>query len=593
MNAKLSRVLLGLCLFCTAIGAARCALTKPESRSPEQLADDESLAAATGDLFFEVTQAGGNEVEADVRLVSSADGKTYQFHDSSGKGKVNVEAGKYTAYVYAYYLTIPVLVDIKQIEIAEGQLAVLATEFVEGVGTLGLDAFDRDADWAVDRVELAAQTNPIDPADIPGERRYAFEDAVLDREMGWYKGDLYCQSTYGGGTRSVAELVEEAEKRGLDFLVINDRGTFDHCFDQDYRSDKVVLLPAYEWGQHGQATLLGANTLMRPPESDNQAQFGIRLANAQGATVIVDHPCLAQSPWEWETAGFHAVQVWCSDWRRWPPITPSLLGRARPGVTRNISSAMDLALFVPEDASLSVEKSRNANSQAMRFWEYYLNRGWAVAAVGGSGRGAIDGELGYPTTWVFALSKSRNGILEGIRTGRTFVTATPDVASVLISADSNFNDKFDSFQGSIIPYGREITFEAMVEFKKPAKNVKIEIVKNGFSLHLMPASTEEKISYFRFKDEPAEPSWYRVDVYRTLPPGKASDGFGYKEMLAVTSPIYASAGRLLDPKKMTKDTWLGLIDPNPVKIERTGEVVWIQKPTQGATPGGTRVPASR
>ena len=73
--------------------------------------------------------------------------------------------------------------------------------------------------------------------------------------------------------------------------------------------------------------------------------------------------------------------------------------------------------------------SGSNNDDAVRYWEGWLDRGAKIAATGGSDNHwrstfAAQG-VGQPTTWVFARERTRAGILEGLRAGRTFISHQP------------------------------------------------------------------------------------------------------------------------------------------------------------------------
>jgi hypothetical protein len=112
-----------------------------------------------------------------------------------------------------------------------------------------------------------------------------------------------------------------------------------------------------------------------------------------GAFVSVNHPKPFGPPWEYDgVRSFRAVEVWNGPWGR-------------------------------------------LNSYALSFWESRLRAGQRLVAVGGSDTHVLRSQdpdprhaqaLGMPTTWVEAgPSPDARAIIEALRAGRTFVSASP------------------------------------------------------------------------------------------------------------------------------------------------------------------------
>jgi hypothetical protein len=148
---------------------------------------------------------------------------------------------------------------------------------------------------------------------------------ALWQQEGWYRGELRCYSTYSESKLRVSDIIRQAEKIGLDFIAITDKKTLEHCKDPDYKSDKVVVIPAFEWGMDGHATCLGAKTMIENWDTNAQVQAAIQLAHAQGVIFNITDPCSPKNPWEWTVGGFHAMEVWSHKWRSEPGTTPEAL----------------------------------------------------------------------------------------------------------------------------------------------------------------------------------------------------------------------------------------------------------------------------
>jgi hypothetical protein len=514
-----------------------------------------------GIVEFSLNGPAGEPVAMNITLQNLATGEEYTFASGTGHGLSDrlIPAGKYKAYIRALWQYVWYVVDIQDVEVLAGEVATVQSAFAEGAGRVGLPAFYTDFDGVIDRVVYEVGTDPRDATDIPGKRRLEIDTKALNKEEGWYRGELRSYSTYSGGKMSVRDIIQRAEKLGLDFVAITDRGSLESCTDADFKSDKVLLIPAYEWGVEGHATLLGARTLMRNWDYNAQVQAAIRLAHAQGVLFCINDPCSAASPWEWTVGGFHAMEVWSGKWRSEPQTKLGALGRGER--TRPIDPSTEIK------ASLAVENVCR-NSQALKFLDAILQQGVRITAVGGSGASDRLRDIGSPVTYVYARELSVPGILEAIFLGRTFVSSGPDGPKVLFMADIDEDGKFDApLPGSVVPVRRTneagyqvsegvtetgdkvigselvgisyepIQFRVAIEGLRRGQNVKIKVIKNGNVFRIGTVDHDKPV--YDFKDAPWKPGYYRIELYETVSDRRSGQGYGNTEMLALTGPIYA------------------------------------------------------
>ena len=512
--------------------------------------------AANGEVQIDLTDVLGHDMPGRVDL-RGAGKDPVVLEIPQGHLQTNVPAGDYKSYIYAYVLGVPVLVDVKNAKIKSGATEFILVNLLEGSGQRPLFDFDKDCDFALDRVETAEGTNPADASSIPGKPALPFENKVLDDEEKWYRGELHCQSTYGGGKETVAELVSRAEKLGLDFLAITDRNTLAASQDTAFKSKSVALIPAMEWGsnERGVALLYGPRTFPEFVDSVPQAQALVDLVQAQGGFFAVAHPCFPGKPWQWGLAYVNGIEVWCRDWGSVPPLSldelSEDLGERKEGkLVHSVAYAAASAMVHGQPNQLS------ANGQACVFYDAELVRGLRAAAIGGSGSASPSVPLASPVTYVYAPDKSVNGILDGLRRGRTYVSSGLKGPRLHFSADILSDKKTDVGIGGTVPIGVPTTFEVAVD---GAEGQEIQILLNGRPL--ISKTIEGNGFIIQFEDTPATYAVYRARVI-----GRPKEmRFGNLELYAMTSPIYAQDVEIDDPKiKEAKDqTKKKLMAPTP------------------------------
>lgn len=483
----------------------------------------------TGPLSIDIANVLAQPLAARVDLVSLEDYPVTVIEVRQGKLETQAPVGQHRAYIHVYDGGVPYLVGIQDLTVSEtGGPAKIATRLLEGsAGSLSVRAFDFDGDLAIDRVEEEAGTNPKDAGSLPGRPMVAWTDKVLSEKAGWYRGEMHAYSSYSHGSESVADLVRRAEQSGLDFLAITDRNMLDAVNDPGFRSEKVVLIPAMEWGDDkmGVALAYGMRAVPEPASSVEAAQAECLRIQAQGGIFAVAHPCFPTAPWQWNVSYVNAIEVWCRAWRAVPPITLDNL-------RENLKIRDDKNDLIYSIAAAAAITSHSANAQATQFWDYETVRGLKASAIAGSGSASPKVPLGRPLTYVYAKNKSAGGILDGLRQGRTFVTSGPDGPRLTFTADVLNDGKVDVGIGGTMPLGLDTMFEVNVS---GANGKKLHILRNGHPIVSKVIDGDNFV--FRCPQRPITSSVYRVRI--TEPPANDRDGFGPTETLAMSSPIYA------------------------------------------------------
>jgi len=484
----------------------------------------------TGVLDVDITNVVGDRLPARIDLLCFDDDITISLDVPQGILESPLPVGSYRAYVHVYDEGVPVLVEVEDIVIRETRPTYLLVNLLEGAGgVMSLRSFDSDGDLAIDRVELKMGTDPYNAAAIPGRVELFHSTQVLNTTTQWYRGELQAYSRHGAGTESVAELVRRAERANLDFLAITDRNTLAATHDPDFRSEKLVMLPAMEWGtdEMGVALVYGPRTKPDLPSNMRAAQAECIRVQAQGGAWVIAHPTFPTKPWQWGLSFVNGVQVWFRDWRGAPPVSLEHLGD--PAKER---SEGKLVHSIAAAAAAANHGEMSANAQGNLFYDYELVRGLMACAVGGSGSGSGKVPLGRPVTYIHARELSVEGLLEGLRLGRTYVSSGTDGPKIFFSADVLSDGRMDVGIGGVIPIGVEVTFEVVVH---NAVGKKLQVIENGRPIRTIPVNAKD--TGIRFKRLPTTEAAFRVRVIGAADP--RAKGFGPLEVYALSSPIYA------------------------------------------------------
>lgn len=577
----------------------------PAQDSVELSSKGRAGGAEASSLFVEVTDILQQTLPGYVEVfpVDQPGGTAVRLTLENGKATRPLPPGRYQAFVWVYDWDLPILCDIQDVTVTPGDTAMVSYELTQGVVKDGvpvsrpLRSFDQDYDLALDEVELKANTDPRSPISFPNAEPLPFDSPVLDKKAGWYKGDLHVKSIHGEGSESVAELVKRAEKSGLDFIAITDRNTLKACYDADFTSNKVVLIPAMEWGdeKRGVALIYGPSTRPNPPSNVKDDQGVCQLVQAQGGIFAVAHPCFPTAPWQRGLRYVNAIEVWCRDYRAVPGIVvDQLLDEYKRRENGNLIYSISLAASTPD---------LSANGQATTFWDYELTRGLKAACIAGSLSSNPKVPMGEPLTYVYAREKSVRGILEGLRIGRTVVAAGPNAPFIEFVADAQTKQRTlnvdltqrdipkqtatvgqpDVGVGGIVPLGLMVDFTVQVQ---NAKGMKIEVLRNGWSI-MSKLVESDKVELFRISDTPTSYASYRARLVRT--PSKK--GFGPLDIVTMTSPIYAQDIVPIDPSKENPyDVWIKIKDTGlpPAKVsERVDEGGKTRVRLEPGAPGPT------
>jgi len=241
-------------------------------------------------------------------------------------------------------------------------------------------------------VEIVLRTEPTLP--VQAERSPYVAPAPLKTGARWYAGDFHVHSRESGDARpAIAEVLEFAASRGLDFVLLSEHNTNSQLslYGAAQADSDVLLLPGVEFTTYaGHANGIGVTEWVDHRIGVRGATIdgAIRDIHEQGGLISINHPLLF-------------VGDLC------------------------IGCGWDHAVDPLEIDAVEV---RTGVFPGEMYWEDLVASGSRAAAIAGSddhraGRdlGPLDSPVGTPTTLVWADELSVEGIVRGVRDARTVV----------------------------------------------------------------------------------------------------------------------------------------------------------------------------
>jgi hypothetical protein len=232
----------------------------------------------------------------------------------------------------------------------------------------------------------APAPQPAPAVTAPGRRRAL----PAPRGLEWLAGDLHAHTVHSDGALTVPEIAALAAGAGLDFLAVTDHNTVSH--HASLPGSGVVLVPGQEvTTDRGHANAYGDVGWVdfRRPADD-----WVSTVEQRGGLLSICHPLGADCAWLHPLrARPPLAEVWHSGWwdRTW--------------------------------------------GAPLAWW---LAWGTPTVPIGGSDFHTPEHHerLGRPTTWVLCAERSVAGVLDGLRAGRTTISAAPD-GPVLVRLDDS------------------------------------------------------------------------------------------------------------------------------------------------------------
>ncbi|WP_372784446.1 CehA/McbA family metallohydrolase [Phenylobacterium sp.] len=349
----------------------------------------------------------------------------------------------------------------------------------------------------------------------------------------WMKGDLHIHSRHSkdSSNNPVRKIIALAETVHMDYLLISDHdnhvnGDVAHhtWADPEYRSQSVVLLYGAEWTTHR-----GHGTAIAAKPYDHQALYDV--ADDRDVKIAAVKKRL----------GIH-------------------LSANHPGTRDAFAFSYDFVDSV--EAWNSAVWANNAIN--MHIWDDMLKSGRHMTGRGGSDSHhgypdtpaqatslsyqAPENNVGTPTTWVFAKSRTGQAVVDALTNGRVSVSANPYSPRVEFYADLDGDGRMDMMMGdNARATGKPVTFHVQLSGKTPPQAAyTVRVVKDGATFATLRMSGAKPAADFTDTPAPAGRTYYRVEVegpptpYPEVPGSMALSG----NMLGLSNPIYFN----FDPK---------------------------------------------
>lgn len=327
---------------------------------------------------------------------------------------------------------------------------------------------------------VAADTAPVQPA------RPA---AKPDRGSGWYRGDLHTHSHHSDAHNcTVAQRVQLARERGLDFVFLTDHNTTAGLVEMDASSAPDLLaaggveLTTF-WGH---ALCLGAREWVDwrfDPGSGEMARVA-EATYARNQLFVIAHPLADGDP----------ACTGCA-WR---------FGEMMPGTAR---------LVEVWNGPWGCDSN---NERTLALWYDWLNQGLRLVATAGtdshSARG-YDPACGFNVVYAEALTE--RALLDALRVGHAYISAGPKV---------EFEARNESSARWMVgdTVAEPVTFR--VAWDDCPADAMLRVIVNGRLLATQKTGIRGELAWSM---SPEDADWVVIEV-------RDADG----GMLAVTNPIF-------------------------------------------------------
>lgn len=343
----------------------------------------------------------------------------------------------------------------------------------------------------------------------------------------WLKGDLHLHSRHSkeSSNNPIAKILAFSQKIGIDYLAITDHDNHvngdvanNTWLDPEFRSDTVLLLYGAEW-----TTTRGHGNVFSSKPYDHQRLYDVRdqrdviigaVKKGLGIHLSANHP-IGKDNFGYSYDIVNSIEVWNSAvWSKNENaimIWDDMLSSGRKLTGRGGSDAHHGVPDTPEEAT--------KNSYQ-----------------------AVANYVGTPTTWVFAIERTSEAVVDALTNGRASISANPYAPRIEFYADIDKDGKMDMMMGdNVKSTGKAVTFRVQLNGNTDSDaTYEITVVKNGGQFGTFSMKGDKSVLEFTDIPAPRERSYYRVLVkgpstpYPEVPESAALTG----NIVGLSNPIY-------------------------------------------------------
>ena len=326
---------------------------------------------------------------------------------------------------------------------------------------------------------------------------------ALEQKERWYSGDFHVHSLESGDAKpTLDEVALFAQSVGLDFVMLSEHNTvsqLDFYAAAQAKHGKLLFLPGVEYTTYwGHANAIGATSYVddKTELPGNSIAQAVQEFHAQGALFSINHPTLAVGD----------ACIGCA-WEH------------------------DLPVEQLDAVEIGTGKFGILTDTAVELWDT-LSKDRHLPAIGGSDdhkagkdETALQSPIGNPTTLVFSSELSVQGIIAGVKAGRTVVKLeSPADPMIDLSADvARDGDSITAGKARLtatITGGTKVSGYAARWVKNGEEQQEVEIDADPFLLErtaTAPSSGEDRWRVEVLKD--GKRRTITSNVYLKAPPG--------------------------------------------------------------------------
>lgn len=328
------------------------------------------------------------------------------------------------------------------------------------------------------------------------------DQRVLNTESGWYQGELHSHSIESDGDFSVEEVLQTANKCNLDFIALTDHFTSSPW----WRMEKIHEIPKCIW----------LNSIEITSHQGHANLHGI----SKWVNVFVDQKTWSMNQAADEThqmGGLFCINHAFSGELGWSDFTFDW-------------SKADLF------ETFHLQEGPNNNLQ-ISLWDSLLREGYRIIGVAGTdfhGNRFGNYELGKVRTYIYCDELSVNGLLEGLKRGRVYVSFDPEFD---FSIENNLQ-KIAAMGDSIESNNQSVKVKVKIKTDEP---VRAFILKNGFNWRSKIIKPDKNVwqEYEENDDFPVK-GYYRVEIHNLFE-SPNYDGIEWRDfstIQVISNPIW-------------------------------------------------------